>query len=153
METFTAVSSEANFCGRSGSHVPVRNTDFFPLGVAFLHPPPVQMSETANEGDICQFVMRSLRSLEQAIYENVVEDRAASAAGGRLGHGETHADTYASGRAAGADTLGQSRRHFLACLIRDQGPAPYPSSILDIMRKMMRKHASDFYRIEHAAAG
>lgn len=111
------------------------------------------MSETANEGDLCQFVMRSLRSLEQAIYENVVEDRAATAADGRLGDGETRADTAASGRATDADTLGQSHQHFLACLIRDQGPAPCPSSILDIMRKMMRKHASDFHRIEHAAAG
>lgn len=111
------------------------------------------MSETATEGDICQFVMRSFRSLEQAIYENVVEDRAASAAHGCLGDGETGADTVASGGDAGVETLGHSHPHFLACLIRDQGPAPCPSSILDIMRKMMRKHASEFHRIEHAAAG
>ena len=108
------------------------------------------MNEAATEGAICQFVMRSFMSLEQAIYEYVVGDRAS--AHGCVGEGETRADT-ASGGTTGSDPLGESNPHFLACLMRDQGPAPCPSSILDLMRKMMRKHASEFYRIEHAAAG
>ncbi|CAM9290873.1 unnamed protein product [Laminaria digitata] len=109
-----------------------------------------QMSEAATEGDICQFVMRSFRSLERAIYENVREDQAT--AHGRADGGD-RSPGIASGGATGAAALEESHPHFLACLVRDQGPAPCPSSILDIMRKMMRKHASEFNRIEHVAAG
>lgn len=96
------------------------------------------MTAAAAEGDICQLVMRSFRSFEQAIYENLVEDRE-SADPGRVGGGDTCTD-IAPGGVADADT-------------RYEGPAPYPSRMLDMVRNVMRKHASELERLEHVAAG
>lgn len=106
-----------------------------------------QMNEAATEGDLCQFVMRSYRSFEQAVYQNVVDHRSTSC--GPRGDRELSGD-IASADPVGEDLLSGSRPHYLAFLIRE-GAGSHSSGILDMMTMMTRQHSRQFQQIEHAA--
>lgn len=110
--------------------------------------PTSQMNEAATEGEICQFVMQSYRSFEQALYENVFEHLPATP---RLeGEGEPSTD-IAWGHPVGAELLKGSNPHFIASLTQEPGAGLCSSRILDMMTVVLAAHSRQFQQLEHAA--
>lgn len=117
------------------------------LGALTLCTVALQMDTAATEGDICRFVMRSYRSFEQALYENVVEHE--PTAHGLEGDGDPSAD-IAPADPISADLWSGSRPHYFASVMRE-GAGSRSSGILDLMTMMTRKHSHQFQLIERAA--
>ena len=106
-----------------------------------------QMNEAATEREICQFVMRSHRSLEQAMWQNIVEQQRNACSLGS--EDEVSADT-ASLDPVGVDLQSGSWPLFLASVMQE-GAGSRLSDTLDMLTTMMRNYSRQFERIEHAA--
>lgn len=102
------------------------------------------MNEAATEGEICQFLMQSFRSLEQALYENVFEHLSTT-------HVNEGDDEPSTGNPVSVEMSGESSPHFVASLMRESGDGSRSSGILEMMTMTLRTHSSRFQRLELAA--